>query len=239
MLLIAGDVPSRALVVAPDSGSADETLAAIPHPADVTLFSRAGAVQSATLPTVSGEGLCATGELTSAPPPRNWSVGFIGGVVSPLPIDSAASPADSAALAVWLNRLASALPNDTAGRFVGLPFVAHGLWRVHIPDGPLVVIGSLVRQINQEATPLQERTIIVAEQVPSDSSFVTAYSERFYGPEETIETTEVLAGALLGASRTPTLVVSRDFGDGVAYGTIERIGAGRWRARWTSGVRSC
>ena len=149
-----------------------------------------------------------------------------------------ASPADSAALAVWLNRLASALPNDTAGRFVGLPFVAHGLWRLHIPDGPRVVIGSLVRQINQEATPLQERTFLVAEQSPNDSSFSTAYSERRYGDEETIQNTEVLAAALIGADRTPTIVVGRDFGDANAFGFIERS-EGRWRVRWTSARRHC
>ena len=73
------------------------------------------------------------------------------------------------------------------------------MWRFTIPDGPQVVVATLVRQINQEATPLQERTLLVAERAPSDTTFTTAYSERSYGDEETIESREVLAAVLLGS----------------------------------------
>lgn len=240
VLLVAGEEPSRAFVVVPDSANGDATLAAMPHPADVTLFSRAGTVQTAQLPALNETGSCPAGALTAAPPPRAWNIGFIGGVVAPLAIDSieSISATDSSALVVWMNRLASALPNDSAGRFTGLPFVLRGLWRFNLPSGPPVVVGNLVRQINQEATPLQERTFLVAEQSPSDSSFSTMYSERRYGDEETIQDTEVLAGALIGPNRTPTIVVARDFGDANAFGFIERAD-GRWRIRWTSARRHC
>jgi hypothetical protein len=240
VLLVAGDDPARALIVVPDSATADATLAAIPHPADVTLFSRSGTVQTALLPEVDETGSCPAGPLTGAPPPHGWNIGFIGGVVAPLKIDSteSISVADSSALVVWMNRLASALPNDSAGRFSGLPFVVGGLWRFKLPSGPQVVVGSLVRQINQEATPLQERTFLVAEQSASDSSYSTVYSERRYGDEETIQSTEVLAGALIGANHTPTIVVVRDFGDATAFGFIERAD-GRWHVRWTSARRHC
>ena len=90
--------------------------------------------------------------------------------------------------------MASAIPNDSAGRFTGLAFVVKGLWRFNVPDGPQVVIATLVRQINQEATPLQERTLLVAERPPNDTTLTTAYSERSYGDEETIETREILGG---------------------------------------------
>jgi hypothetical protein len=240
VLLVATDDPSRAFIVAPDSATTDATLAALPHPADVTLLSRAGTVQTAQLPDVNETGACAAASLTGAPPPHAWNIGFIGGVVAPLPIDSIESiPAtDSSALVVWMNRLASALPNDSAGRFNGLPFVVRGLWRFTVPAGPRVVVGSLVRQINQEATPLQERTFLVAEQSPADSSYSTVYSERRYGDEETIQNTEVLAGALIGSNRAPTIVVARDYGDTNAFGFIERVD-GRWRIRWTSARRHC
>jgi len=49
----------------------------------------------------------------------------------------------------------------------------------------------------------------------------------------------VLAAAQLGASREPALVLSRDYGDETAYGIVERVSAGRWRARWTSTRRRC
>jgi hypothetical protein len=241
VLLVAGAAPSRALLVAPDSATADATLAAIPHPADVTLFSRSGTVQTAELPGPSDGGSCPAAALSAAPPPRPWNIGFIGGVVAPLAMDSIESLAagDSSALAVWMNRLASALPNDSAGRFAGLQFVTRGLWRFALPSGPQVVVATLTRQINQEATPLQERTFLIAEQSPTDSSYSTAYSERRYGDEETIQSTDVLAGALIGASRTPTIVVVRDFGDATAFGFVERVGNGHWRARWTSTRRRC
>jgi hypothetical protein len=241
VLLVAGDTPSNAFVVVPDSLSAAATLAALPHPADVTLFSRSGTVQTAELPDAPDAGGCPSATLIGAPPPRPWNVGFIGGVVSPLAVDSSESipRADSAALVVWMNRLASALPNDPAGRFSGLPFVVRSLWRFTLPSGAPVVLAGLTRQINQEATPLQENTFLIAEQSPSDSSYSTVYSERSYGAEETIQNIDVLASALLGPARTPTIIVLRDFGDVNAFGLIERGDDGHWRARWTSGRRHC
>jgi hypothetical protein len=101
------------------------------------------------------------------------------------------------------------------------------------------VVGTLERQLNQQATPLQERTFIVAERSASDSTFATVYSERVYGPEETIQNQDLLAATLLGPGKNPALVVSRDFGDAIAYALIERGDDGRWRQRWVSGRRRC
>ena len=138
-----------------------------------------------------------------------------------------------------MNRLASALPNDSAGRFAGLPFVVRSLWRFTIPSGSLVAVASVTRQINQEATPLQEHTLLVAERAPGDTTFSTAYSERSYGQEETIESREILAGALIGVARLPALFLIRDYGDASAYGLIERGQDSKWRRRWTSSRRHC
>jgi hypothetical protein len=241
VLLIATDVPIRAVLFVPDSANRAATLANIPRPASVTLFGRNGSVQTAELPAVSDTGACATATLNAAPPPRAWNVGFIGGVVSPIAMDSlgALSPADSAALTVGLNRLASALPNDSAGRFSGLPFVVRSIWRFSVPPSSQYIAGTLSRSINQEATPLQERTLLVAERSPSDSNLTTVYSERSYGEEETVETREVVAAVLLGSSRNAAMVFSRDFGDAVAYALIERGDDGKWRLRWTSPRRRC
>jgi hypothetical protein len=241
LLLVAADAPDRAFVVVPDSASAAGTLSNIPHPASVTLFSRAGSVQTAELPMVADTGACIVASLSAAPPPRPWNVGFIGGVVAPIAMDSTESIAspDSAALVVTMNRLASALPNDPAGRFSGLAFVVRGLWRFNISNGPQVVIGSIMRQINQEATHLQERTFLIIEKPSTDTTFSTVYSERSYGDEETIESRDVLASMSLGANRNTALVVSRDFGDATAYGLLERGDDGRWRRRWVSARRHC
>jgi hypothetical protein len=239
VLLTPTQSPAQAYVVAPDSATAAAQLAALPHPATVTLFGRGGTVQTADLSAVSDSGVCITGSLSAAPPPRPWSIGFIGGVIAPLPLDSTLSASDSTALVVTMNRLASALPNDSAGRFAGLPFVVHSIWRFAIPNGPLVAVASVTRQINQEATPLQEHTLLVAERGPNDTTFATAYSERSYGAEETIESRELLAGALIGVARIPALFLIRDYGDASAYGLIERGQDGKWRRRWTSSRRHC
>src|SRR3954469_14156254 len=150
VLLVSSEAPTRALLIAPDSATADAAFAAIPHPADVTLFSRRGPVQTAEVPGPHEGGSCPGATLPAAPPPRPWNIGFIGGVVAPLSMDSIESiaPTDSATIAVWMNRLASALPNDSAGRFNGLQFVTRGLWRFALPSGPQTVVASLTRQIN-------------------------------------------------------------------------------------------
>ena len=240
VLLVGGDSPARALVVVPGDDT-QAVLAALPRPASATLFSRTGTVQTAELPAVADSGGCVVGTLNAAPPPRPWTVGFIGGVVTPLPVDSAGSlsSADSSRYVNWLNRLASALPNDSSGRFSGLPFVVRSISRFTIPDGPQVIVGTLSRQLNQEATPLQERTFIIAEQPRGDSTLVAAFGERSYGDEETIESRDVLAALLVGDTRTPAIVISRDFGNDVGYALFERVGDAKWRNQWSSARRHC
>jgi hypothetical protein len=243
LLLVAAESPSRALVIVPDSGNANAQIASIPHPAAVTLLGRGGTVQTAELPLVSDSGACIVATLNAAPPPRPWSVGFIGGVVAPLAMDSVENlpPADSTALTATVIRLASALPNDSAGRFTGLPFVVRTLWRFTIPSGVQVIVATLARQINQEATPLQEHTLLIAERPTggSDTVFSKAYSERSYGAEETIESSEVLAAVLLGGNRNAAIILSRDYGDASAFGLLQRGDDRRWRAQWTSARRRC
>ena len=243
VLLIAGESPTDAIIVPPDSGEEAVTIAAIPDPAAVTLFGRDGSVQSAELQRAAGGDLCRAWPLNAAPPPRPWSVGFIGGVVAPVPLDSLESlgRADSARLVTTAFRLASAIPNDSAGRFSGLPFSVRGLWRLTIPGSGRAFIATLVRQINQEATPLQERTFLIAERdaTSSDSAFVNAYSDRSYGNEENIETREVLAVIQLGNARRLAVVISRDFGDSISYGLILRDRAAGWRPQWNSPRRRC
>jgi hypothetical protein len=241
VLLVVAGSPTQAFVIAPDSAATAEQLANIPKPASVTLFGRGGTVQTADLPALADSNGCPVGVLRAAPPPRPWSVGFIGGVIAPVAMDSteSLSRADSAKLVVDVTRLASALPNDSAGRFSGLPFIVRSLWRFKLSDSQTVVIATLSRQVNQEATPLQERTLLVAETSAADSSFTTGYWERASGPEETIENQDVLGAVLVGPSRSPALILSRDDGDSVGYGLVERSANGQWRPRWRSARRRC
>jgi hypothetical protein len=240
VLLVASATPAEALVIPSDSASATSQLASIPRPASVTLFGRNGSVQSAELPKLEESDGCATATLHAAPPPRVWSVGFVGGVIAPIAMDStqSLSPADSLKLVVGVTRLASALPNDPAGRFVGLPFVVKDLWRFRIAGGTTVVVSTLSRQINQEATPLQEYTFLIAERPTNDTTLTKAYSERSHGAEETIESYDVLAAVMIGG-KTPALILSRDYGDATAFSLMERGDDGRWRSMWRSPRRHC
>jgi hypothetical protein len=239
VLLVAGAFPAQAIIVPPDSANGAAELAGIPRQATVTLFGRGGTVQNAEVASVVDTTGCAVATISASPPPRPWSVGFIGGVVAPLALDSteSLSRSDSAVFVTDMTRLASSLPNDSAGRFAGLPFVVRSVWRFAVTNGPQVVIATLARQINQEATPLREHTLIVAERSSTDSAFTLAYSERSFGAEETIESRDVLAAAMIG--RTPALILSRDYGDATAYGLIQRGEDGRWRSRWLSARRHC
>jgi hypothetical protein len=240
VLLVAGESADKGIVLFPGDSATRATVPTIPRPASVILLGRSGTVQMGEVPAIADSGACSVATVGGAPPPHAWNVGFIGGVVAPIAVDSteAFSHADSVSAITWMNRLASALPNDPAGRFAGLPFVVRNLWRFKL-GGTEVIAANLTRQINQEATPLQEHTFLIAEHSASDTTFATAYFERSSGDEETIETHDVLAAVTLGASRKPALIVARDFGDENAFRIIERTGPGRWRAGWSSPRRHC
>ena len=240
VLLVAGETPAQAFIIAPDSAGAAKTLAGIPRPATATLVGKNGTIQTSDLQAVADGNACEVSSLGVAPPPRPWNVGFVGGVIAPVALDSTASlsPADSSSLVVGVTRLASLLPNDTAGRFVGLPFVVRSLWRFH-SENTVVVIATLARQINQEASPLQEHTLLIAERPANDTTLETSYFERSFGDEETVESYDVLAAVMIGASQTPAIVITRDYGDATAYGLIERNDNGRWSPRWRSARRRC
>ena len=104
---------------------------------------------------------------------------------------------------------------------------------------PQTLVAHLMRKVNQEANPLEEQTLLIAER---DSGvtvgpYHVVYAERTHGLEETTNTPEVIAGVRIGGR--PTLVVARDGEEGVAYAMLERTGTGRWKIRWTSGRTRC
>jgi hypothetical protein len=102
-------------------------------------------------------------------------------------------------------------------------------------------VAHLVRRVNQEANPREEQTLLIAERDSgaTPGPYQLAYAERDFGREEVVITPEVLAGVRLGAGMPPILVVARDNDAGISYRMIERTGARRWRARWSSGAINC
>ena len=190
--------------------------------------------------TQSAEG-CIEASIDPAPV-KPWGVGFIGGSPTPLKVDSLAGMTrpDSAALTRMAFRLSSTIPSGRASRFTGLPFAVVQIWRARLPDGNTAVAATLRRQINQEDSPLEERTFIIAE---SDSSapdgYGLMYSEQSSGAEETVESRELLGAMTFPPANAVDFIVSHDFGDETSYSIVERVGRSRWAVRWASRRFSC
>jgi hypothetical protein len=172
-----------------------------------------------------------------------WSVGFVGATVQPIRMDSieSMSRVDSARLVADVTRLASTLGTSAGDRFVGLPFTVTSLWRFHAGPNAEGIVTNLVRHINQEARPFEERTLIIAERDSSrrEERFTLAYFDRSQGAEETVESRDVLALARPTPDAQPMLVLGRDYGDGMAYALIQRDPSGRWREKWHSPRGHC
>lgn len=234
VLLVQGDDPTTALEVAPDSGAAPDLTGA-----SATLIRRNGSAVGGTLAEraeVHGEacagypGWRVSGDGAAAP----WAVGLVGASVRPIALDSleAMSRADSGRLTAEVTRLASILPSNGGDQYQGLPFVVRTLWRFPLA-GTQVIVAGLVRQVNQEAQPLEERTMLIAERDSASSDWHTSYYERSRGNEETVEARDMLAAAYMGGVDEPLLVIGRDYGDSAAYSLLGRTG-GQWRLLWTS-----
>ena len=259
VLLVGGPSPDRATVVVGDSGrmGADtiterEAIAMRSTPA--VLVGRGDSLQLGILQEVRAAKGDDDSECTGWPTwginsartggsLAPWSVGFIGATVQPIRMDSieAMSRVDSARLAADITRLASTLPGSNADRFVGLPFTVTSLYRFHAGPGTEGVVSNIVRRINQEARPFEERTLIIAERDSTrrEERFTLAYFDRSQGVEETIESRDVLALARPTPDAQPMLVIARDYGDGMSYALVQRDASGRWREKWRSPRGHC
>jgi hypothetical protein len=114
------------------------------------------------------------------------------------------------------------------------------LWRVHLPDGGVTVVATTRRGINQEASPLEERTFVVAEPDSASSiGYSLVYFERSTGSEETVEARDLLAAVAFPAQALVELVVAHDYGNQTSYSIVERTAPSRWVKRWSSRRFSC
>jgi len=256
LLAIAGVTPRTAIVLLPEYS--DSTLHELPDrdieslvPQAVELFSRHGKAGEAVLAEIqkrSEDGCVAWPRAEVRPPdgnlPRSWTVGLAEGVARELPLDSIESltSADSARLAAEVTRLASIAPGDTATVLDGIPYVVRTARRFELDAQTRGLVALVGRRLASEATPLVEYVFLVAER-PTGSSRATAWrighAERAIGAEETVETTDVLAGVLLGSDARPSLIVARDYGTSITFSLLERVSPGRWIVRWSSANATC
>lgn len=258
VLLVRGDTPSAAWVVFPqyvDSALPDTVRFNLGplRDAHIELQARNGTEDSARVASLTSttwvgdeciEWPRATVQraVNGAPPP-DWSVAFVRGAVTPVPLDSieGLSSPDSAQLAAELTRLASALPVPESRTFRSIPFAVRTAYLFSAAPGVEGVIADVVQKLNQEANPLEQHTLIVAERDSThpDSTFRTVYHERTSGSEEKLETTEVLAAVRYSLSHRMALVLLRDGAESSAYALLERSERGTWRVRWTSVYTGC
>jgi hypothetical protein len=172
-----------------------------------------------------------------------WAVGFLEGRIAPVPLDSieGLAPQDSARLAADLTRLASALPGDTARTFRRIPFAVRMAYRFTPAPGVQAVVADVVRKLNQEATPLEQHTFLIAERSGADAQqrYRVVYADRSAGSEETIEMPTVLAAVRLPNPSRVALVLLREGVESSAFALLERAPDGHWRQRWVSVHTGC
>lgn len=231
LLLVPSDSDNAAVVLFPEAPTAQ-----LMSSAPVTLMSANGDTAVARVESLVSDSVeCGDAPLVrfreSAAP--TWSVGLLGRSARSLRMDSieVLPPADSARLVADLARLASALPVHRNSRFSGLPFAVLGARRLET-DGRQVVVAQLVRRLAQEAAPLEERTLVIAER-PAGAKrepYVVTHSRRSEGSEDTAEHFEVLAA--IRGRQTPLLLLSRDELSRTTYELLERADDG-WRVRWS------
>ena len=237
ILLVPAHSNDRALIVPADSMASDLEDGSLEEPA--TLVRLDGSATTVRVALSSGSEGCVDGVLQPAPS-SGWGIGFVGRAPSGIPVDSlrSISRKDSAALAPIVYRLASGVPNAPGGRFAGLPFSLVDLWRTKMPDGAIIVVATTKRQINQEDSPLEERTLVVAESDPT-GQFTLGHSSRSTGPEETVEGSELLGVVAFPGRPDAQLIFTHDYGDEGAYSILERAARGSWKLRWASRRFSC
>ena len=223
-------------------------LGAIVQPRQLELFSRSGKVGVAELSveqTRRIEPECAawpTARLSfatgvSAP---HWTAAFAEGRITAIPLDSieGMAPRDSARLAADLARLASGLRDDTDPTFQGLPFVVLRAYRARDEDARFVVV-TLIRRINQEDSPREERLVMVVDMIGDDArQWRVSWHERASGTEEELLVAEPLLAFRARNAKDVRLLFGRDDGVSLSAAVLSRTAAG-WTLQWESPASGC
>ena len=210
----------------------------------VDLFDRSGAKGTvsiaARVPATATEGCTMWPTATLHGVTTPWRVGFIKGVAQSLPLDSleGVSAADSVMITTQLARLASIISADSDPVYQGLPFSVRKAYRFN-DASTSILVGSVVRKINEEANPREEHILLIAEKSASTVNYVTAFHTRAAGAEDMVRTSEILALVRFTRSMHTAMVVSFEYEDGGRVALIERTEAGTWKMTWRSAYTGC
>jgi len=215
----------------------------------LTLYSRAGSVGSAelsgvlrVLPPTAACAAWPTATITSGTPStRPWLVALPADRITAFPLDSLDGVAgrDSAQWAAALTALASRLPDDTSRTFRSRPYVVDRAWRIASVADTGVLVATLVRRLNQEDAPLEERLLLVVDvPTPDSRSWRVGWHERAEGEEDALEVAEPLVVFRPRPGGALHLLFGRDDGEGVHAALLMRSRDG-WQLHWESARPSC
>lgn len=209
------------------------------------LFDRSGKVAlvsmgRATMPGTN-EG-CSTWPVASfrEPPLHAWRVGFAYRTARPLVLDSleASTAADSVSMTAEIARLSSTLTATGDPSYQGLPFVVRKAYRLKLAE-KRILVGDVLRKINEEANPREEHLLLIAEQGGTGGEYNVAFHSRVAGSEEQVRTNEILAAVEFAATGHAALVVSFEYEDGGRVALVERTAPGVWKLVWRSAYTGC
>ena len=208
------------------------------------LFDRSGHVGLATLESISrasSEGCSSwpVGTFREAPS-RSWRIGFAYQTARALALDSldTMKPADSTMLTVELARLSSAATINGDPAFEGLPFTVREAYQIQLPEAS-VIVGDVVRTINEEANPREEHLLLIGEKESGAAEYHTAYYSRSAGSEDEVRTSEILTAIRFVNTNRPAIVVSFGYAEGDRVALIERFGSSNWKVSWRSAYAGC
>ena len=180
-----------------------------------------------------------TGTLTGVVP-SGWKVALEKGRATGSPLDSmeGLTGPDSARFVADVLKAAVSLTDGSDPVFRGIPFFVRKGYRLMML-GSTVIIGDAVRKINEEANPREEHLFLLAERSGTDTIYHVGFHTRSAGPEESLETSEILSALHLRQSGRNALVITFDYEDGGKIGLLERVTPNNWQVVWKSAYTDC
>lgn len=180
-----------------------------------------------------------TGTLAGVIPPE-WKIALEKGRATGIPLDSmeGLTGQDSAQFVADVLKGALSLTDRVDPVFRGIPFFVRKGYRLMTP-GSSVIIGDAVRKINEEANPREEHLFLLAERSGNDTAYHVGFHTRSAGPEESLETSEILSALHLRRSGRTVMIITFDYEDGGKIGLLERIAPDNWQVVWKSAYTDC
>jgi hypothetical protein len=172
--------------------------------------------------------------------PGGWRVGLEKGRATGIRLRSmeGMQGGDSARFIGEVLNIVNARFADDGAAFHGIPFFVRKAYRLETP-ALYVIVAEIVRRINEEANPREEHLLLLAERRTGEKDYHVAFHTRSAGAEESLETSDVLAGFTLVKSNRPAVAVTFDYEDGGKIGLLERISENEWKLVWKSAYSGC